>query len=115
MKPENGAEKIYMVCGVNCIAISDWNEHYIKENNVEDIIIFDVTAQVYLSWQEYKEFSDFNQDNEFNEGKARVYLKRLRYKVWKPISSISKKMSLKTKKKIQNGWAFCQTKKKGEA
>ena len=112
MRPENGAEKIYMVCGVNCVGISDWNEHYIKEDNIKDIIIFDVTSQIYISWGEYINFDEFNSNGSFNEEMARSYLKRLRYKVWKPVDSISRKMSAKTKKKIQNGWAFNQVRGK---
>ena len=114
MRPENGAEKVYIVCGVSCVSVSEWNEHYIKDSNIEDIIIFDTTAQVYISWAEYKEFKEFNEDGIFREFKARAHLKRLKYKVWKPIQTITKKMSLKTKRKVQNSWVFNQPKNKKE-
>lgn len=115
MRSENGIEKVYIVCGVSCISVSDWNEHYIKDSNIEDIIIFDVTAQVYVSWAEYKKFKEFNEDGIFKEFKARAHLKRLKYKVWKPIQTITKKRSLKTKRKVQIvGYLANQKNKKEE-
>lgn len=105
--PENGAEKIYRVCGVECLAISEWNEHYIKEDNIKDIIIFDVTSSIYISWQEFLKFEEFNDvtKKENPEFFARKALKRLRYKVWKPVNSITKKMVAKTKRKITRNWS----------
>lgn len=104
-RPENGAEKVFRVCGVECLAISDWNEHYIKEDNVKDIIIFDVTSQTYISWDEFLALKEhIDSSNPYEQ--ARKSLKRLRYKVWKPVNTINKKMVAKTKRKITSGWPY---------
>ena len=104
--PEDGAEKIYFVVGENCIRVYDWNEHYIKENAIENVIIFDVSNQKYYNW---KEFVDTIHSEQATlgispEDLARKNLKRLRYKVYMPVQYIPRKKALKTKKKIENNF-----------
>ena len=104
-KPENGAEKIYFVLGKTCIAIYEWNDHYIKEDkNIEDIIIFDVSSQQYYNWEEFIKYIHEQRcwiDLTPAEN-ARKALRQLRYKVYKPVDTIQLKKILKTKKKIEN-------------
>ena len=97
-KPENGAEHVYFVLGKNCIRISDWNEHYIDSDlKISDIIIFDVTDGKYYNWETFLEKTEH--DN--NETKARNYLKRLRYKVYKPVDTLDHGSMKITKKKFK--------------
>lgn len=112
MKPEDGSEKVYFVLGEQCIRIYEWNEHYIKDQKVNDLIIFDVTDQKYNTWENFLDLvlDDLENNTElpitpdFLDHSARKYLKRLRYKVYLPLTSIPKKKILKTKKKIENGY-----------
>ena len=109
--PENGAEKIHFVLGKTCVQVFEWNEHYIKDNGINDIVVFDVSSQTYFDWEHFVYFvngispGDENYDtgiNQEQEEKSRKSLRRLRFKVFKPIESIPLKKALKTKKKIEN-------------
>ena len=103
-KPENGAEQTFFVLGQLCIRIHDWNEHYIKDNAIEDIIVFDVSHQKYYNW---KEFVDVTHDERATlditpDENARRNIRRLKYKCYFPVLKIPMKKALKTKKKIEN-------------
>ena len=104
MRPENGAEKLHFVLCKQCIQIFEWNEHYIKDSEIDDIIVFDVSEQKYYNWEEFKQMIFEGQtDINFTIAElSRKALRRLRYKVFKPIESIPMKKCLKTKKKIEN-------------
>ena len=105
-KPENGAEKTYFVLGVVCIQIFEWNEHYIKDADIKDVIIFDVSSQKYFNWDEFVDFIHdkvATLDVTPNE-QARKNMRQIRYKCFKPIETISRKKILKTKKKIENNY-----------
>ena len=93
-KPENGAEQTFFVLGQLCIRIHDWNEHYIKDKAIEDIIVFDVSHQKY-----YDERATLDITPDEN---ARRNIRRLKYKCYFPVLKIPMKKALKTKKKIEN-------------
>lgn len=103
-RPDDGAERIYFVLGQNCIRIYDWNEHYIKDNAINDVIVFDVSTQKYFTWEEFIEESlrESSWLGETAESNARKNLRRLRFKVYLPVENIPRKKVLKTKKKIEN-------------
>lgn len=104
MMPENGSEKLHFVLGKQCIQIFEWNDHYIKDDAINDIIVFDVSEQKYYNWEEFKIMIHDERATlgETTEQNGRKNLRRLRYKVFKPIDSIPMKKCLKTKKKIEN-------------
>ena len=111
MMPENGAEKIHFVLGNTCVQVFEWNEHYIKDNGINDVTVFDVSSQKYFDWEHFVYFANdiapvdtlFETGiNQEQEEKARKALRRLRFKVFKPIGTIPMKKALKTKKKIEN-------------
>ena len=104
MMPENGSEKLHFVLGKQCIQIFEWNDHYIKDDAINDIIVFDVSEQKYYNWEDFKWMISQGETTlgVTSEEHARKNLRRLRYKVFKPIDSIPMKKCLKTKKKIEN-------------